>query len=227
MTKTRKFGTACPAALALIAATLLASCAGQDRLSTGSLPDDYRTRHPIVVGEKEKTIDIPIATGQGRLTRGQQEVIAGFASEFAQTSTGVIQVLVPAGAANSNAAHAAAREIRSRLRSMGISPDRVIERPYDTGGYGEASPIRLTYVTIAANVEPCGQWPEDMTLNTSQNKNYYNFGCASQSNLAAQIANPNDLLGPRRMTPADAAQREQGIDRYREAVVELKDLSDN
>ena len=49
------------------------------RTTTGALPDDYRTRHPIVVGEQERTIDIPIATGATRLTRGQSEVIAGFA----------------------------------------------------------------------------------------------------------------------------------------------------
>ena len=63
--------------LAMAALVALASgCANADRTTTGALPDDYRTRHPIVVGEQEKTIDIPIATGASRLTRGQSEVIA-------------------------------------------------------------------------------------------------------------------------------------------------------
>ena len=62
-------------------------------------------------------------------------------------------------------------------------------------------------------------------VNTFENKNYYNFGCATQNNLAAQIADPNDLLGPRRMTPADATQRGQALKRYREAYTKLNDMN--
>jgi pilus assembly protein CpaD len=45
---------------------------------------------------------------------------------------------------------------------------------------------------------------------------YPNFGCAQQHNLAAQIANPADLLGPRTMAPADADRRSVIMDRYRQ-----------
>src|SRR5690606_30620863 len=69
------------ALLAMAAIIAVASgCANADRTATGALPDDYRTRHPIVVGEQERTIDIPVATGATQLTRGQSDVIAGFAS---------------------------------------------------------------------------------------------------------------------------------------------------
>ena len=50
----------------------------------------------------------------------------------------------------------------------------------------------------------------------NQNKNYENFGCASQQNLAAQIANPSDLVGPRGMSPIDAANRATVIQTYRD-----------
>jgi pilus assembly protein CpaD len=205
-------------------AALVSGCANPDRTTTGSLPDDYRTRHPIVVSEGEKSIDIPIAAGGSGLIRGQSEVIAGFAAEYMRSSSGIIQIIIPQGSANSGAAAAAAGDIRRLLVRMGVPKARILQGRFAPSHFEDAAPIRLTYRAISAHTGPCGEWPEDMTLNTIENKNYYNFGCASQSNLAAQIANPNDLLGPRQMTPADAEQRGQAMKRYRENFLELKEM---
>lgn len=222
--RTSTAGRMSAAAVFLGISTLLGSCANPDGMTTSSLPDDYRTRHPIVVGEAEKAIDIPIAAGDQGLTRGQSEVIAGFASNYLSSSKGIIRIVTPQGSINSGAAAAAAGDIRRLLVRMGVPKNRILHTGYEAGGYGSAAPVRLSYVAITAQVGPCGEWPADLTLNTVENKNYHNFGCASQRNLAAQMANPNDLLGPRRMTPADAEQRGQAIERYREAYTELKDM---
>jgi pilus assembly protein CpaD len=205
-------------------AALVSGCANPDRTATGSLPDDYRTRHPIVVSEGEKSIDIPIATGDAGLVRGQSEVIAGFTAEYTRSSSGIIQIIIPQGSANSSAAAAAAGDIRRLLVRIGVPKAKILQGRFAPSHFEDAAPIRLTYRAISAHTSPCGEWPEDMTLNTIENKNYYNFGCASQNNLAAQIANPNDLLGPRQMTPADAEQRGQAMKRYRESVLELKEM---
>ncbi|HEV7322063.1 MAG TPA: CpaD family pilus assembly protein [Ensifer sp.] len=202
------------AALALFG-VLLAGCGTKDNLATGSIPDDYRTRHPIVLAEGERTIDIPIASGDRRLNQGTRDVIAGFAADYRNSASGVVQIMMPRGAANSHAAQAMRREIRSALVSAGVPAKRLLETSYDAGPYGDAAPVRLSYVAITAQTGPCGTWPEDLNLNTMENKNYYNFGCASQSNLAAQIANPTDLLGPRQMSPIDAEQRGQVIKDWR------------
>jgi pilus assembly protein CpaD len=42
------------------------------------------------------------------------------------------------------------------------------------------------------------------------------LGCATISNMAAQIADPRDILGQRPMGPADAARRTVVIQRYRQ-----------
>jgi pilus assembly protein CpaD len=68
-------------------------------------------------------------------------------------------------------------------------------------------PIRLSYRKISAVAGPCGVWPEDLGLSIAnpsyyENKPYYNFGCATQRNLAAMIDNPSDLEQPRSETPA-------------------------
>lgn len=202
------------AALAILAG-LLASCGTKDNLATGAIPDDYRTRHPIMLAEAERTIDIPVASGDTRLTQGTRDVIRGFAAEYRHASSGVIQIMLPRGSANSHAAHIVRKEIRRLLAASGVPANRMIETGYEAGATGDAAPIRLSYVAITAQTAPCGEWPEDLTLNTAQNRNYYNFGCATQSNLAAQIANPTDLIGPRQMSPVDAEQRAGVIDTWR------------
>jgi pilus assembly protein CpaD len=52
-----------------------------------------------------------------------------------------------------------------------------------------------------------------------RNLPYPNFGCAQQRNLAAQIANPADLLGPRTTETADAERRAVVFDKYRQGRV--------
>lgn len=210
------------AVAALVALT--SGCANADRTKTGSLPDDYRTRHPIVVGEQERTIDIPIATGSSALTSGQRDVISGFISRYSADSSGLFRVILPRGARNDAAASVAGRQIRKLLTRSGVPASKIVLETYSATDPAEAMPIRLSYFAIAASTSACGQWPEDLLLNTTGNKNYYNFGCATQNNLAAQIADPNDLLGPRQMTPADAMQRGQALKRYREAYTKLKDM---
>ena len=42
-----------------------------------------------------------------------------------------------------------------------------------------------------------------------------NHGCATQNNLAAMVADPADLVGPKTMTPADAGRRNTVLEKYR------------
>ena len=77
-----------------------------------------------------------------------------------------------------------------------------------------ARPIRLSYLRYVAEAPECGQWPTNLA-DDQRNLPYPNFGCAQQHNLAAQIANPADLLGPRTMDPADPERRAVVLDKYR------------
>lgn len=199
----------------LLAGTTLAGCASRDGMSTGALPDDYRTRHPIVIAEAEHAIDVPVASSDRHLTLGARDVIRGFASGYRNSATGTVQILVPSGSANAHAASALRKEIRGVLVGAGIPAERLSEASYQAGGDDDAAPIRLSYSAITAKTAPCGNWPKDLVANTIENKNYENFGCASQANLAAQVSNPMDLLGPRAMSPIDAVQRGQVISDYR------------
>jgi pilus assembly protein CpaD len=56
-------------------------------------------------------------------------------------------------------------------------------------------------------------------LKDADNKHYADFGCSYQNNLAAQVANPADLLGPRKQTPVDAEERSNVIDKYQNRAI--------
>lgn len=204
------------ASIALVAtwAGLLASC-GNSQMTTGSIPDDYRTRHPIVLAEGQSALDVPVASGDIRLSTGLKDMVRGFAQKFVASPAGVIQIQVPHGSYNAGAASTLAGDVRRTLNEAGIRQQRILMSSYAASPSGDAAPIRLSFVTTKAMTSQCGNWPEDLSDNTYANKNWYNFGCASQNNLAAQIANPSDLIAPRAMTPIDAVQRAKVISTYR------------
>ncbi|MCM2473664.1 CpaD family pilus assembly lipoprotein [Rhizobium sp. CG5] len=206
------------AGAALAAVAVLSGCGTKDRMSTNSIPDDYRTRHPIVLTEVEHTLDIPLAAGDRKLTTGTRDAIAGFAQDYVASSSGNVQIMVPHGSANAGAATHISGEIRTLLAGKGVSAARIVETGYAAGATGDAAPVRLSYVATTAVTSQCGEWPEDIANDTMMNRNWHNFGCASQNNLAAQIANPMDLVAPRGMTPIDATRRSTVIGLYREGT---------
>lgn len=200
-----------------LAAMLLQACANgnRDDLKTGAIPDDYRTRHPIVLAEVEQSIDIPVASGDRALSIGAQDVINGFFAEYRRTSSGIVRIQYPAGAANSAAAQSLRRTFRQLALQNGIPGGRIQETSYQANPDGGLAPIRLSYNSMKATTNTCGQWPTDI-LHDTNNRNWENYGCATQSNLAAQIANPTDLVSPREMTPIDAKRRTTVIGNYRD-----------
>ncbi len=209
---------------AAIATALLSGCASRDNLTTGGIPDDYRQRHPIVVTEAEQSVDIPVASTDRRLNIAQRDMVRGFAQTYMSRATGPVYILAPEGSPNNAAVRQLRGQIRSELSARGIASSKIINSSYVTLNATDAAPIRLTFTGTTAMTTQCGQWPRDI-INDFSNQNYYNFGCATQNNLAAQIANPEDLVAPRGMTPIDATRRNAAIQEYRERTSTIEDVS--
>ena len=202
------------AAIAL-AGAMLGGCAKVHNIEVGAVPDDYRTRHPIVISEKEEVVDIPVASNDRKMNYGTTSIVRGFGKRYTRNSTGVLTIMTPTGSPNTGAASHVAGSIRKVLIEEGVPSGRIQITSYQAAAEHDAAPIRLSFSGIAASTGPCGRWPKDLVLNTMENKQYENFGCATQNNLAAQIANPADLIAPRGMTPIDAQRRDTVIDNYR------------
>jgi pilus assembly protein CpaD len=207
------------AALAVASAGLLSACGTvhPDRQTTSSIPDDYRTRHPITVAEVEHALDVPIGTDERGLTSATRDLVRGFAQDYLVTSKSTIRIAIPANSANAAAASALRNQVRKALTDAGVPSTRIVLTSYNSPASNVSAPVRLSFVAVTAITDECGQWPSDLNGPTvAQNRNYENFGCASQQNLAAQIANPTDLVGPRGMSPIDAANRATVIQTYRD-----------
>ncbi|TJV22187.1 MAG: pilus assembly protein CpaD [Mesorhizobium sp.] len=200
--------------LAVAVAALLAGCAQRDSITVGAIPDDYRTNHPIVIAEKNQKIDLPVGAGDRGMTGSQRDTLLGFLDGYDRSAAPTLTIQVPSGSANEVAATAAARDFARLAIASGVKRKRLVVTSYQAASSEISSPVRVAYVAVRAQTDKCGRWPADL-VDTSENKHYADFGCSYQNNLAAQMANPADLLGPRKPSTIDAENRGAVIDVYR------------
>lgn len=201
-------------AVAIALAALLSGCANRDSITVGSVPDDYRTNHPIMIAEKNQKVDIPVGAGDRGMTGYQRDTLLGFLDGYDRSAAPALTIAIPLGSANEAAALVAGRDFARVAAASGINRKRIVMTSYQSASAEASAPVRVSFVAVRAQTDKCGRWPEDL-LQTSDNRHYADFGCSYQNNLAAQMANPSDLLGPRKMTDIDAENRGKVIDVYR------------
>ena len=211
--RSRICGRAAPV-LAVAVAALLAGCAQRDSITVGAIPDDYRTNHPIVIAEKNQKIDLPVGAGDRGMTGSQRDTLLGFLDGYDKSAAPTLTIQIPSGSANEVAATAAARDFARLAVAAGVKRNRIVVTSYQAASVEISSPVRVAYVAVRAQTDKCGRWPDDL-VDTAENKHYADFGCSYQNNLAAQMANPADLLGPRKPSTIDAENRGAVIDVYR------------
>jgi pilus assembly protein CpaD len=187
---------------------------------TASVPNDYRLRHPIVVQETNRTVNVFIGGARGGLSASQRADVIGLADTWLKEGTGPIVAEVPTGTPNARAAADSSRQIIALLGAAGVPPRGIMVQNYHPDDPRQFATIRLTYPKITADAGPCGVWPDDLGPSVKnkayfENKPYYNLGCAYQRNMAAMIDNPADLVQPRTETPADMARRSEAFEKYR------------
>ena len=192
-------------------------------VTTASLPNDYRQRHPIAVQEADTSIVVFIGHARGGLSAAQRADVMGLARTWVREGTGAIVVDVPVDTPNARAAASAFQEIQAALAAGGVPARGIRLHRYRPDDPRQLAAIRVSYPRIAAVAGPCGLWPEDLgpsILNKSysENRPYHNFGCANQRNLAAMIDNPADLEQPRSETAAYTARRTEAFEKYRKGT---------
>jgi pilus assembly protein CpaD len=194
-----------------------------EEVTTASIPEDYRLRHPIAIEEANKSIVVFVGQGRGGLSAEQRADVIGLAQAWLHEATGAINVDVPVGTPNARMAADSMREIRALLGAVGVPPRGMVVRQYHPENPRHMAAIRLSYPKISAEAGPCGLWPEDIgpsIKNKSyfENKQYYNFGCAFQRNMAAMVDNPADLVQARPETPPDMMRRSAAFEKYRKTT---------
>ena len=205
-------------------ATVLGACTHTDEVATtASVPDDYRLRHPIAIQESNRSVVIFVGQARGGLSAEQRADVTGLARVWLQEGTGAIMADVPVGTPNARAAADAFREAQALLSAAGIPARGVVMHHYRPDDPRQLATLRLSYPKISAIAGPCGLWPDDIGPSIKdkgyfENKQYYNFGCSYQRNMAAMVDNPSDLVQPRPETPAWAPRRAVAFEKYRKGT---------
>ena len=196
--------------LSAIAASLfVAGCAS----NAAQYPDSYTQRHAIELRDSRQTLNVYPRWAYGVDDR-QLADIRAFAKRFHSTTKSIMLVEVPVDPSMKSkepedpTVRASLASIHRTLASAGVDRHNVVVRTYPAAT--SETPLILSFVAMDAQVASnCGQWSDDLaggaTLDGWQNQPHWNLGCASQKNLAAQIADPLDLVRPRVETPRDTA----------------------
>lgn len=188
---------------------LMAGCAGLPAEGLDPAPLNPNSRYSLQV---EPGIErVALAVHDTGLSANQTQALNAVANRFMAEGAPVLRIEAPSG--EDPVASDMAWRIKGALEAAGVAPYQVQVTAY--AAPDPRAPVLVGFDTVQAVVPRCGtNWTN--LARTGSNAGYGNFGCAVNANLAAQIANPRDILQPRAMTPVDAGRRAVIFDKYRQ-----------
>lgn len=197
-------------ALAMAGLTACASVPAEERApERASVTETQQWVDKIKVSSAPDEIVLaPHATG---LSANQSAAVEALFGRWLEAEARELVVSAP------NNAGAMATQIRDRLMMLGAPGARVRVVGFNPTG-PEDDTIRVGFLRYEAEPLKCGQRWENLTA-TKDNKVYENFGCAMAANIAAQVANPEDLIRPRDMTAPDTGRRDTVLGKYRKGEI--------
>lgn len=189
-----------------------------------ALPQDA---HPITVRQTRSMVEIPVQATRFELSYAEKVALESLGAEYLAAGQGPIVIALPLGGGNEEAAVAVDAKARALLYDMGVAYRMIQGTSYDAAGRVDA-PLVVMVDRYVAEASPCHEVWEDFAR-TYNGENTLNFGCAMQSNLAAVVTDPADLLGPRTESPADATRRSVVLGLYRagETTVTSRDARES
>lgn len=192
---------------ALAASASLAACMGAPAGGYGPAPLTPTSRFSLQV---ESGLDrIALNVHEDGLSQTQNEALAALVGRYVAAGAPVIRVEAPGG--EDPVSNGFAWAAKAALEALG-APGQVQVISY--AAPDPRAPVLVGFETLRAAVPQCGtHW--DNLSRTANNATSSNFGCAVTANLAAQIANPRDIVQPRAITPTESSRRSVVFDHYR------------
>lgn len=172
-------------------------------------------RHPIMVSQQPASMNIVVPRGSQGLSPSQRAEVIDFTSRYKAGDAGNSRLVISAPSASRNevAAMRAVDDVRQLLLEGGFPEASIVVEAYSDERSTEP-PIRISYMRYVAEGPECGHdWSENLS-DTRKNLIAANHGCANQHNLAAMIANPADLLGPRNTSARYSERRDNVYQQY-------------
>lgn len=188
------------AALALSLGLALAGCGGIPKNTSM-----YSVHQPVV---EQVNYTLDLSAGGSGLAYGEQGRLNGWLDAMNLKYGDKIFVDDPSGSAATRDAVAAAASRKGILLSAGAPI---------TEGYVTAGTVRVVLTRTMASVPSCPAWASHSDANPANGLSS-NYGCSTNSNLAAMVANPEDLLrGADAPGETTAMTSSKAIDAYRKA----------
>lgn len=182
---------------AAVAALSLAGCAGGDMaLDDAYVPLTPSERYPIEYAKGPITMQV--ASTHGTLQPSQVNAVAGFARQSMSGGLTPVMIKRPAGG---GASARVAEEIAGLMLQQGLPREMIRMGTYPAPA---SAPVQMAYVKSYAHTKPCGEWREN-AADSGSNEFLSNHGCAVQSNIAAMLANPENIVAPEPVSPVPAA----------------------
>lgn len=174
---------------------------------------DPTKRHPIGIADDSVLLDLPPVTGNPSDRSRDTLAAMRFMHKYKQEGRGPLVVSVAASDRRQWGVERRVDEVRRLARVVGVPTDRLRftgrSHPRSIG-----AAVTLSYERLAVVAPICGDWSENVARNPD-NLPYPNYGCASQRNLAAMIANPTDVVFPAQETPRLSDNRAAAYTAYK------------
>ena len=193
-------------ALALCAAGCVTGFNGPEHAMT------VAEAHPIAVDSQVVTLTIDADPTTSDLSSRDHARLRAFATAYLVNGHGPLTITAPSGYADADG-HEAAADIRKALHDAGVSWETLSGATYRTGG-DAGDQLIVSYTRYVATASECGIWSGVREAN-NRNIRSPNYGCATQNNIAAMLADPHDLIAPAALAPRDAMSTTRAISRHR------------
>lgn len=194
--------------IALYAATLSAGLILSGCMSSGNNNRSLDSIHQPVVSVNNYVLDA--ATSNGVLSPVEARRVSDWLDAM-QVGYGD-QIAIDDSAAGGNA-RAARDTVAMMLARKGLllAPNAPV-----TGGMIHGGNIRIVVTRATARVPGCPDWSSRSSTNI-QNATSSNYGCATNANLAAMVADANDLIQGQNARNNDPQTASRAIEAYRAA----------
>ena len=189
-------------AFAGAAALALTACSTSSDVGPGASFNPV-TRFPVQVEPRMMTLRMMYRAGD--LDQNMSEQLQRFAEDYLQHGSGAVAISAARGNPQAPAGLAA------RLADMGVPRSHIMVGNDDSEMGNE---VRLTFVRYVAQATPCGDFSVNLGT-TYDNLPAPNLGCATQNNIAVQVADPRDLVAPQPLGPGDAQHALTILEKYR------------
>lgn len=197
--------------VAAMGLVVLAACTPPEQQA----PFEVEQVHAIQVERTMQTRAVDVSDVDLVINEADIPALDAFISDFMASSDGVLLISVAVGAGGELVARERAATLMKHALKRGVRPGELRVRTHQPGAHGvDAGPIVLSYDSYRAIAPRCGDFSQEVAHNFP-NIEHRNLGCSIQAAMAAQIANPADLVSPRTRQPSDTARKNLVLQNYR------------